>query len=166
MVQNILIVSCFVVEPSVCRQVQSADHLRFLLAPFAKITSLFTSALFVPSVGVKSAYSPAPSTVYSQPPPLPQRQVTALKTLSPVSPVSSSYTIYPVSTSVQQPQTTISSYSLGSTFSSTAAATSYPGIKKEDDDDGLTISYRISEIRASVIPYLPPFLFLFSEFQA
>lgn len=45
-VQNILIVSCFVVEPSVCRQVQSADHLRFLLAPFAKITSLFTSALF------------------------------------------------------------------------------------------------------------------------
>lgn len=120
----------------------------------------------VPSVGVKSAYSPAPSTVYSQPPPLPQRQVTALKTLSPVSPVSSSYTIYPVSTSVQQPQTTISSYSLGSTFSSTAAATSYPGIKKKEDDEGLTISYRISEIRASAIPYLPPFLFLFSEFQA
>uniref|UniRef100_A0A665TF11 Zinc finger RNA-binding protein n=1 Tax=Echeneis naucrates TaxID=173247 RepID=A0A665TF11_ECHNA len=78
------------------------------------------------TVGVKSAYSPAPSTVYSQPPP-PQRQVTALKPLAPSSSVSTSYNIYPVSTSVQQPPTPISSYTLGSSFSSTVAATSYSG---------------------------------------
>lgn len=83
------------------------------------------------SVGVKSAYSPAPSTVYSQPPP-PQRQVTALKPLAPSSSVSTSYNIYPVSTSVQQPPTPISSYTLGSSFSSTVAATSYSGKIKED----------------------------------
>ncbi|KAM9384085.1 zinc finger RNA-binding protein isoform 2-T2 [Pholidichthys leucotaenia] len=77
--------------------------------------------------GVKSAYSPAPSTVYNQPPP-PQRQVTALKPLAPSSSVSTSYNIYPVSTSVQQPLTSVSSYSLGSSFSSSVSATSYSGI--------------------------------------
>ncbi|KAF7202950.1 zinc finger RNA-binding protein isoform X1 [Nothobranchius furzeri] len=79
------------------------------------------------SVGVKSAYSPAPSTVYNQPP-LPQRQVTALKPLVPSSAVSTSYNIYPASSSVQQPPTPISSYTLGSSFSSTVAPTSYSGI--------------------------------------
>uniref|UniRef100_A0A7N6F877 Zinc finger RNA-binding protein n=1 Tax=Anabas testudineus TaxID=64144 RepID=A0A7N6F877_ANATE len=54
------------------------------------------------SVGVKSAYSPVPSTVYNQPPP--QRQVTTLKPLAPSSSVSTSYNIYPASTSAQQPQ--------------------------------------------------------------
>nr|XP_043900265.1 zinc finger RNA-binding protein isoform X6 [Solea senegalensis] len=83
--------------------------------------------------GVKSAYSPAPSTVYSQPPP-PQRQVTALKPLAPSSSVSTSYNIYPVSTSVQQPPTPISSYTLGSSFSSTVAATSYSGISYSSYD--------------------------------
>lgn len=77
-------------------------------------------------VGVKTAYSPAPSTVYNQPPP-PQRQVTALKPLAISSPASTSYNIYPVSTSVQQPQTPISSYTLGSSFSSSGSATSYSG---------------------------------------
>ncbi|KAG7230752.1 hypothetical protein INR49_019566 [Caranx melampygus] len=85
------------------------------------------------TVGVKSAYSPAPSTVYSQPPP-PQRQVTALKPLAPSSSVSTSYNIYPVSTSVQQPPTPISSYTLGSSFSSTVAATSYSGISYSSYD--------------------------------
>uniref|UniRef100_A0A8C6Q9K0 Zinc finger RNA-binding protein n=1 Tax=Nothobranchius furzeri TaxID=105023 RepID=A0A8C6Q9K0_NOTFU len=79
------------------------------------------------SVGVKSAYSPAPSTVYNQPP-LPQRQVTALKPLVPSSAVSTSYNIYPASSSVQQPPTPISSYTLGSSFSSTVAPTSYSGL--------------------------------------
>ena len=78
------------------------------------------------SVGVKSAYSPAPTTVYSQPPP-PQRQVTALKPLAPSSAVSTTYNIYPVTTTVQQPPTPISSYTLGSSFSSSVAATSYSG---------------------------------------
>lgn len=78
------------------------------------------------SVGVKSTYSPVPTTVYSQPPP-PQRQVTALKPLAPAISVTTSYNIYPVSTSVQQSPTPISSYTLGSTFSSTVAATSYSG---------------------------------------
>ncbi|XP_061883719.1 zinc finger RNA-binding protein isoform X1 [Entelurus aequoreus] len=85
------------------------------------------------TVGVKSDYSPAPTTVYSHPPP-PQRQVTALKPVAPSSTVSASYNIYPVSCSaaVQPPQTSISSYTLGSTYgstySSTASATSYSGI--------------------------------------
>uniref|UniRef100_G3P933 Zinc finger RNA-binding protein n=1 Tax=Gasterosteus aculeatus aculeatus TaxID=481459 RepID=G3P933_GASAC len=83
--------------------------------------------------GVKSAYSPAPSTVYSQPPP-PQRQVTALKPLAPS--VSTSYNIYPVSTSVQQPPTPISSYTLGSSFGSAVAATTYSG--KIYDSTGYT----------------------------
>ncbi|XP_037326558.2 zinc finger RNA-binding protein isoform X4 [Pungitius pungitius] len=81
--------------------------------------------------GVKSAYSPAPSTVYSQPPP-PQRQVTALKPLAPS--VSTSYNIYPVSTSVQQPPTPISSYTLGSSFGSTVAPTTYSGISYSSYD--------------------------------
>ncbi|KAM8874715.1 zinc finger RNA-binding protein isoform 7-T7 [Spinachia spinachia] len=54
------------------------------------------------TVGVKSAYTPAASTVYSQPPPPPQ--------------------------SVQQPPTPISSYTLGSSFGSTVAPTTYSGI--------------------------------------
>ncbi|XP_040040093.2 zinc finger RNA-binding protein isoform X2 [Gasterosteus aculeatus] len=83
------------------------------------------------TVGVKSAYSPAPSTVYSQPPP-PQRQVTALKPLAPS--VSTSYNIYPVSTSVQQPPTPISSYTLGSSFGSAVAATTYSGISYSSYD--------------------------------
>lgn len=82
--------------------------------------------LFSVSVGVKTAYSPGPSTVYSQPPP-PQRQVTALKPLAPSSSVSTSYNIYPVSTSVQQPSTPISSYNLDSSFRSTVSATTYSG---------------------------------------
>ncbi|XP_051232198.1 zinc finger RNA-binding protein isoform X2 [Dicentrarchus labrax] len=85
------------------------------------------------TVGVKSAYSPAPSTVYSQPPP-PQRQVTALKPLAPSSAVSTSYNIYPVSTSVQQPPTPISSYTLGSSFGSTVPATTYSGISYSSYD--------------------------------
>uniref|UniRef100_A0A8C6T4H1 Zinc finger RNA-binding protein n=1 Tax=Neogobius melanostomus TaxID=47308 RepID=A0A8C6T4H1_9GOBI len=76
------------------------------------------------TLGVKSAYNPVPTTVYSQPPP-PQRQITALKPIAPASSVSTSYNIYPVSTSVQQPPTPISSYT---SFSSTASASSYSGI--------------------------------------
>ncbi|KAK2907873.1 zinc finger RNA-binding protein isoform X1 [Channa argus] len=82
--------------------------------------------------GVKCAYSPAPSTVYNQPPP--QRQVTALKPLAPSSNVSTSYNLYPASTTVQQPPTPISSYTLGSSFSSTVSATSYSGINYSSYD--------------------------------
>ncbi|XP_068176370.1 zinc finger RNA-binding protein isoform X2 [Antennarius striatus] len=85
------------------------------------------------TVGVKSAYSPAPSTVYSQHPP-PQRQVTALKPLAPSISVSTNYNIYPVSTSVQQPPTPISSYTLGSSFGSTVPATTYSGINYSSYD--------------------------------
>ncbi|XP_056132014.1 zinc finger RNA-binding protein isoform X1 [Lampris incognitus] len=89
------------------------------------------------TVGVKSGYSAVPSTVYNQPPP-PQRQVTALKPLAPSCSVSTSYNIYPVSTSVQQPPTPISSYTPGSTFSSTASAT-YSGISYSSyDSSGYT----------------------------
>ncbi|XP_020780432.1 zinc finger RNA-binding protein [Boleophthalmus pectinirostris] len=85
------------------------------------------------TVGVKSAYNPVPTTVYSQPPP-PQRQVTALKPIAPASSVSTSYNIYSASTSVQQPPTPISSYTLGSSFSSSASATSYSGISYSSYD--------------------------------
>ncbi|XP_062250889.1 zinc finger RNA-binding protein isoform X1 [Platichthys flesus] len=85
------------------------------------------------TVGVKSAYSPAPTTVYSQPPP-PQRQVTALKPLAPSSSVATTYNIYPVTTTVQQPPTPISSYTLGSSFSSSVAATSYSGLSYSNYD--------------------------------
>ncbi|XP_030640401.1 zinc finger RNA-binding protein [Chanos chanos] len=72
--------------------------------------------------GLKSGYSPV-STVYSQPPP--QRQLTTLKPLTPASSVSNTYNIYqPVSTSVQQPQTPISTYTPSSSYTSTAP-TSY-----------------------------------------
>ncbi|KAF7667819.1 hypothetical protein LDENG_00043020 [Lucifuga dentata] len=90
------------------------------------------------TISVKSAYSPAPTTVYSQPPP-PQRQVTALKPLVPSIAVSTSYNVYPVSTSVQQPPTPVSSYTLGSSFSSTVSATSYSGINYSSyDSSGYT----------------------------
>ncbi|XP_031719805.1 zinc finger RNA-binding protein isoform X3 [Anarrhichthys ocellatus] len=108
--------------------------------------------------GVKSAYSPAPTTVYSQPPP-PQRQVTALKPLAPS--VSTSYNIYPVSTSVQQPPTPISSYTLGSTFGSTVAATTYSGISYSSyDSTGYTStptpSYYQPAQQALTQPQPPP----------
>ncbi|KAM6938201.1 zinc finger RNA-binding protein isoform 3-T3 [Lycodopsis pacificus] len=108
--------------------------------------------------GVKSAYSPAPTTVYSQPPP-PQRQVTALKPLAPS--VSTSYNIYPVSTSVQQPPTPISSYTLGSTFGSTVAATTYSGISYSSyDSTGYTStpapSYYQPAQQALAQPQPPP----------
>ncbi|XP_011472887.1 zinc finger RNA-binding protein isoform X2 [Oryzias latipes] len=83
--------------------------------------------------GVKSAYSPASSTIYNQPPPT-QRQVAALKPLVPSSSVSTTYNVYPVATSVQQPPAPISSYTLGSTFSSSAAATSYSGLNYSSYD--------------------------------
>lgn len=104
------------------RQSQRMQGMQFSPLPLLTPRSPFLSL----SVGVKSAYSPAPSTVYSQPPP-PQRQVTALKPLAPSSSVSTSYNIYPVSTSVQQPPTPISSYTLGSSFGSTVSATTYSG---------------------------------------
>ncbi|XP_072294010.1 zinc finger RNA-binding protein isoform X2 [Eucyclogobius newberryi] len=85
------------------------------------------------NVGVKSAYNPVPTTVYSQPPP-PQRQITALKPIAPASSVSTSYNIYPASTSVQQPPTPVSSYTLGSSYSSSASATSYSGISYSSYD--------------------------------
>ncbi|KAG7487968.1 hypothetical protein MATL_G00028980 [Megalops atlanticus] len=80
--------------------------------------------------GAKGGYSQA-STVYSQPPP--QRQVTALKPIAPASSVSTTYNIYPVSTSVQQPPTPISSYAPSSSYNSTAA-TSYSGISYSSYD--------------------------------
>uniref|UniRef100_A0A8C8HGZ6 Zinc finger RNA-binding protein n=1 Tax=Oncorhynchus tshawytscha TaxID=74940 RepID=A0A8C8HGZ6_ONCTS len=83
--------------------------------------------------GVKSGYSPV-STVYSQPPP-PQRHVTTLKPLAPASSASTSYNIYPVSTSVQQPP--ISSYTPCSSFSSTAGT--YSGVSYSTyDSSGYT----------------------------
>ncbi|XP_053539108.1 zinc finger RNA-binding protein isoform X2 [Ictalurus punctatus] len=71
--------------------------------------------------GVKSDYRPV-SAVYSQSEP--QRQATVLKTLPPTSSVSTSYSVYPVSTTVQQPPSSISTFTPSSSYNSTAA-TSY-----------------------------------------
>ncbi|XP_061538849.1 zinc finger RNA-binding protein isoform X1 [Phycodurus eques] len=81
-----------------------------------------TTDNYYQTVSMKSAYTPAPTTLYSHPPPI-QRQVT---TLTPSSSVSTNY-IYPVSSSAQQPQTSISSYNLRSTFSSTPSAATFSG---------------------------------------
>ncbi|KAG5850776.1 hypothetical protein ANANG_G00086040 [Anguilla anguilla] len=91
----------------------------------------YQTAVCLPA-GAKTGYSQA-STVYSQPPPPPQRQVTALKPIAPAISVSTSYNIYPVSTSVQQPPTPISSYAPSSSYNSTAA-TSYSGISYSSYD--------------------------------
>ncbi|KAJ8278606.1 hypothetical protein COCON_G00056720 [Conger conger] len=82
--------------------------------------------------GAKTGYS-QPSTVYSQPPP-PQRQVTALKPIAPAISVSTSYNIYPPSTSVQQPPTPISSYAPSSSYNSTAATSYSAGISYSSYD--------------------------------
>ncbi|XP_051550085.1 zinc finger RNA-binding protein-like isoform X1 [Myxocyprinus asiaticus] len=94
--------------------------------------------------GLKSGYTPA-STAYSQPPV--QRQVATLKPPPPPGSVSSSYSIYPTSTSVQQPPTPISTYTPSSTFNSTAA-TSYSAV--------LSYSSYDSSIYTSTPSYFQP----------
>uniref|UniRef100_A0A8C1TQ42 Zinc finger RNA-binding protein n=1 Tax=Cyprinus carpio TaxID=7962 RepID=A0A8C1TQ42_CYPCA len=91
--------------------------------------------------GLKSGYSPT-STAYSQPPV--QRQVAALK---PPPAVTSSYTIYPTSTSVQQTPAPISTYTPSSSFNSTAA-TSYSA--------GLSYSSYESSVYTSTPSYFQP----------
>lgn len=94
----------FSLKPNVCKR-------------FLGLTKIFAIS------GLKSVYSPA-SAAYSQPP-VP-RQVATLKPPPAPSSVSSSYTIYPTSTSVQQTPAPISTYTPSSTFNSTVA-TSYSG---------------------------------------
>uniref|UniRef100_A0A9J8D5E8 Zinc finger RNA-binding protein n=1 Tax=Cyprinus carpio carpio TaxID=630221 RepID=A0A9J8D5E8_CYPCA len=91
--------------------------------------------------GLKSGYSPT-STAYSQPPV--QRQVAALK---PPPAVTSSYTIYPTSTSVQQTPAPISTYTPSSSYNSTAA-TSYSA--------GLSYSSYESSVYTSTPSYFQP----------
>ncbi|XP_076880165.1 zinc finger RNA-binding protein isoform X4 [Brachyhypopomus gauderio] len=87
------------------------------------------------TAGLKSGYRPV-STVYSHPPP--QRQAPALKALPPASSVSTSYSIYPASTSVPQPPNPISTYTPSSSYNSTAA-TSYSGLSYSSyDSSGYT----------------------------
>ncbi|XP_077573885.1 zinc finger RNA-binding protein [Stigmatopora nigra] len=85
-----------------------------------------TADNYYQTVGVKSAYTPAPTVAYSHLPLL-QSQATTIKPLRPSCSVSTSY-IYSPSSSEQQPQTCISSYKPFSTFSSTPSATSYAGL--------------------------------------
>ncbi|XP_077463229.1 zinc finger RNA-binding protein [Stigmatopora argus] len=85
-----------------------------------------TADNYYQTVGVKSAYTPAPTVAYSHLPLL-QSQATTIKPLRPSCSVSTSYTYTP-SSSEQQPQTCISSYKPVSTFSSTTPATSYAGL--------------------------------------
>ncbi|XP_061680479.1 zinc finger RNA-binding protein isoform X2 [Syngnathoides biaculeatus] len=111
-------------------QVYSQDNYSYDNKPYYQ-TSIApaqrsTTDNYYQTVSMKAGYTPAPTTVYSHPPPI-QRQVTTLNPLTPSSSVSTSYNIYPVSSSTQQPQMSISSYTLPSTFSSSASATTFSG---------------------------------------
>ncbi|ROL46190.1 Zinc finger RNA-binding protein [Anabarilius grahami] len=99
--------------------VSSYENKQYFQTSIAPAQRTATEAYF--QTGLKSGYSPV-STVYSQSPV--QRQVAALKPPPAASSVSSSYTIYPTSTSVQQTPAPISTYTHSSSFNSTAA-TSY-----------------------------------------
>lgn len=101
--------------------VSTYDNKQYFQTTIAPAQRTATDAYF--QTGLKSVYSPV-STAYSQPPV--QRQVATLKPPPAPSSVSSSYTIYPTSTSVQQTPTPISTYTPSSSFNSTAA-TSYSG---------------------------------------
>ncbi|XP_041912452.1 zinc finger RNA-binding protein isoform X1 [Alosa sapidissima] len=104
--------------------VGSYENKQYYQTTIAPAQRTSTDTYFQPAL--KNVYSPV-STGYTQPPP--QRQVTALKPLAPANPVSSNYCLYPVSTSVQQPPTPISTYTPSSSYSvNTTAATSYSGI--------------------------------------
>ncbi|KTF87731.1 hypothetical protein cypCar_00004780, partial [Cyprinus carpio] len=98
--------------------VSSYENKQYFQTSIAPAQRSATEAYF--QTGLKSGYSPT-STAYSQPPV--QRQVAALK---PPPAVTSSYTIYPTSTSVQQTPAPISTYTPSSSYNSTAA-TSYSG---------------------------------------
>ncbi|KAK7136599.1 hypothetical protein R3I93_016822 [Phoxinus phoxinus] len=98
--------------------VSSFENKQYFQTSITPAQRTATEAYF--QTGLKSGYSPV-STVYSQPV---QRQVSALKPPPAASSVSSSYTIYPTSTSVQQTPAPISTYTHSSSFNSTAA-TSY-----------------------------------------
>ncbi|XP_056098668.1 zinc finger RNA-binding protein isoform X2 [Rhinichthys klamathensis goyatoka] len=98
--------------------VSSFENKQYFQTSITPAQRTVTEAYF--QTGLKSGYSPV-TTVYSQPV---QRQVSALKPPPAASAVSSSYTIYPTSTSVQQTPAPISTYTHSSSFNSTAA-TSY-----------------------------------------
>lgn len=104
------------------RRVCMDFSLKHRMQSFRPSCLVLTKNVFAIS-GLKSVYSPA-STAYSQP--TVQRQVATLKPPPAPSSVSSSYTIYPTSTSVQQTPTPISTYTPSSSFNSTVA-TSYSG---------------------------------------
>ncbi|XP_026052991.1 zinc finger RNA-binding protein-like isoform X1 [Carassius auratus] len=122
--------------------VSSFENKQYFQTSIAPAQRTLTEAYF--QTGLKSGYSPT-STAYSQPPV--QRQVTALKPPPAVSSVSSSYTIYPTSTSVQQTPAPISTYTPSSSFNSTAA-TSYSA--------GLSYSNYESSIYTSTPSYFQP----------
>ncbi|KAI7790948.1 putative zinc finger RNA-binding protein 2 [Triplophysa rosa] len=102
--------------------VSTYENKQYFQTSVAPAQRTATEAYF--QTGLKSVYSPA-STAYSQP--TVQRQVATLKPPPAPSSVSSSYTIYPTSTSVQQTPTPISTYTPSSSFNSTVA-TSYSGL--------------------------------------
>lgn len=108
--------------------VSSYENKQYFQTSIAPAQRPATEAYF--QTGLKSGYSPA-STAYNQPPV--QRQVAALKPPPAVSSVSSSYTIYPTSTSVQQ------SPAPSSSFNSTAATSYSAGLNYSSyDSSGYT----------------------------
>ncbi|KAL4608036.1 zinc finger RNA-binding protein-like isoform X1 [Arapaima gigas] len=105
-------------------------------------------------------YHTVAKSAYSQPPP--QRQVTALKPITPAGPVPpASYSIYPVSTSVQQPPapSSICSYTPSSSYSSSVTP-AYSGVSYSSyDTSGYTPSpsyYQASQQPLAQPPPQPP----------
>ncbi|XP_051551025.1 zinc finger RNA-binding protein [Myxocyprinus asiaticus] len=115
--------------------VSSYDNKQYFQTSITPAQQTVTEAYF--QSGLKNVYTPA-STAYSQPPV--QSQVATLKPPPAPSSVSSSYTIYPTSTSVQQTPTPISTYTPSSTFNSTAATTYSVGLSYSSYDSSIYTS--------------------------
>ncbi|XP_052394764.1 zinc finger RNA-binding protein [Carassius gibelio] len=114
--------------------VSSYENKQYFQTSIAPAQQTATEAYF--QTGLKPGYSTT-STAYSQPPV--QRAVSALKPPPAVSAVSSSYTIYPTSTSVQQTPAPISTYTPSTSFSSTAATSYSVGLSYSSyDSSGYT----------------------------
>ncbi|XP_073700642.1 zinc finger RNA-binding protein-like [Garra rufa] len=132
--------------------VSSYENKQYFQTSIAPAQRTATEAYF--QTGLKSGYSPT-STVYSQPPV--QRQVAALKPPPAASSVSSSYTIYPTSTSVQQTPATISTYTPSSSFNSTAATSYSAGLSYSSyESSGYTSTPSYFQPAQLAPPQAPP----------
>ncbi|XP_051977863.1 zinc finger RNA-binding protein-like isoform X2 [Xyrauchen texanus] len=139
--------------------VSSYDNKQYFQTSITPAQQTVAEAYF--QTGLNSVYTPV-STTYSQTPV--QRQVATLKPPPAPSSVSSSYTIYPTATSVQQTPTPISTYTPSSTFNSTPATTYSVGLSYSSYDSSIYTSTPSYFQPAQLAPHLqqtqqPPKMF-------